>query len=400
MEEPQKIISYVTIPIQVAFNPNLTPTDKLMFWMIHSIDGKNHCWATNKYFASRLNISIRKVQSSITNLIKHRYIISNLNELKNSRVLQVTSTYLEEYKYLVYEYNKEEDDEKSHPGGMTFQPGGDEQKAIQINIIDNNNKPSFSKEKEDTSAKAESAESIFASCSKDVQNLFNYWNLLGEDTPIRKTRIANTKSFYNAIKNIKKALLSYSVEEISEAMDNYYFLLSDEHIKAINMSFAGNTVGLDEFFEFREYTRSRMLTDNPAHGIKSWFDECLNGKDYLIEKYVIRQKNEYPNTTAAIKKCWMESEYCTNKPTARDENNFALAARKLNEWLERNRNNYNIEDYFFDDPPKFVRIYMFPSIKYALNGADPKKVETTWLCTDAMFERRLHIYLSDKGLCI
>lgn len=394
MEEYKKQIEFVTLPVQVAFNKDLTPSDKMIFWIISSLDGEHHCWATNNYIAKSLNISVPTVSRGIANLIKHRYITVEIKD-NNSRIIQRTSTYLEEYKYLVHEYNREGNDK---PGVIKNDKPGLLDMITNKYIYDKDKNLSFAKTKESVPAKAEHAPYVFD--SEDVKSLFVYWNLLAEDGRLRKTKIADTKSFHNSIKGLKEALKKYTVEEIAEAMDCYDFLLSDDYIKSINMSFFGNTVGLDEFFGFREYTRNRMLPDNPAYGIKSWFDECLNGKEYLMEKYVIKEKNDCPYTTEAIRKEWMDSPFCVGKPTLRDENNFVIAAKKLNEWLEQNRNRYNIEQYYFDDPPRFVRDFMFPSLLASLNGADPKTVTTAWLCTDSMFARRVHLYLVQRGLVI
>ena len=68
-------ISYVILPGQIAFNPNLTRSDMFVFWLISLFDTtKKHCFASNAYMAKKLRLSEIQIKKSIARLKDQGYI--------------------------------------------------------------------------------------------------------------------------------------------------------------------------------------------------------------------------------------------------------------------------------------------------------------------------------------
>jgi hypothetical protein len=223
------------------------------------------------------------------------------------------------------------------------------------------------------------------------------WNDKYSDV-LPKHNVAKTKSFDATMQKIEIALTHYSLDQIDEAMDCYHTLLCMDDLK-LNPKIGSHRVGLGDFFGFGEYAKKAIRPNNVVYGIESWFDECLNGIEYLIGKYCIGGvEDEYPEVSAIIKKRWIESPYYIGSLTTWDKNNFKRAAIKLVTWLQKHENKYNLDSLYVDDPKKAVGKYLFPALNNDLGHRDPKMVTTNWLASDSMFERTLHLYLKKLGL--
>ena len=102
VEETEKIFcpKGIWIPIEVLFNPELTPLERELFCFIDSLDsGKNHCFASNQYLAKILSVTETKISLGVTKLIRLQYI--NLVSFDGrQRVLKINQKYLEKYQYI------------------------------------------------------------------------------------------------------------------------------------------------------------------------------------------------------------------------------------------------------------------------------------------------------------
>lgn len=100
---------YLTLPITIVINKNLSPLEKILLAHIHSLSkNKNkYCYATNNYLAKFHNVSPRTITKYISLLktksyIKIEYIKSELNTTKrkiyiaNKKVWNTSSGGIEE----------------------------------------------------------------------------------------------------------------------------------------------------------------------------------------------------------------------------------------------------------------------------------------------------------------
>lgn len=232
--------------------------------------------------------------------------------------------------------------------------------------------------------------------TKRAKEICLYWNENLSDR-LPKLKIADTKAFKSAMMKIEMACKKYSVEDIATAMEHYHTLLGEADT-ILNRALPSHRVSLANFFGFDDFTLKGLKPYNPVVGIKSWFDEALNGEDYLLDKYSKGISDEYPEVSAIIKKQWEKSQYHIGSLTANDKNNFVRASNALVHWLDKNEKKYRIDSMFIDYPQKFVIKYLFPALKDDLGERDPKMVRTNWIANDAFYERTLHLYLKKLGL--
>lgn len=70
---------YAIIPANVRYDKDLTPNAKLLYGEITALcNEKGYCWATNEYFAKLYNTSKTSISKWIGQLIKKKYIYSQL----------------------------------------------------------------------------------------------------------------------------------------------------------------------------------------------------------------------------------------------------------------------------------------------------------------------------------
>lgn len=231
---------------------------------------------------------------------------------------------------------------------------------------------------------------LFKPYSIKARQVCEYWN----ENFSPRLRIAKTKMFDATMQKIEIACSKYSLDEIACAFEDYNYILSLKETK-LNKSIDTHYVGLSGFFGFTDFQKGKIKSGSLLDGVVSWFDECLNGRDYLIQKYTYGVEDEYPEVSDIMKKQWMKSPFHIGTLTIWDNNNFRTAATKLVKWLEKNENKYNLDSLYIDYPGKAIVKYLFPAIRDALGERDPKIVTTLWLVN---FERNLHIYLKKLGL--
>jgi hypothetical protein len=75
MEEPKRHFKYITIPIEIFDNEELTPLEKFIFALVDVLDTPEEgCYASNAYIAQKCMCTERSVSSAISHLCKLGYI--------------------------------------------------------------------------------------------------------------------------------------------------------------------------------------------------------------------------------------------------------------------------------------------------------------------------------------
>ena len=83
----------VFIPKEIWLSSDLTPTEKLVWAEINSLDREFGCVADNPHFAKVLKLSERQVQDYIKRLKEKGFIEVTLNKAKHSRVIRIVGKY-------------------------------------------------------------------------------------------------------------------------------------------------------------------------------------------------------------------------------------------------------------------------------------------------------------------
>ena len=135
-EKQKQGITYIKIPGEVAFNKKLNQIDGFVFWIIESLDCTDkHCWVGNEFIAKKLNVSNQTISNSISKLKKHEYL-TQISFDGRKRILKINNNYHEKYRYLIEEYNAE--NENSLKGSLYAAYKESYKQPIKNLITDNN----------------------------------------------------------------------------------------------------------------------------------------------------------------------------------------------------------------------------------------------------------------------
>jgi hypothetical protein len=230
----------------------------------------------------------------------------------------------------------------------------------------------------------------------DAERLFDFWNNLGK--PLTR-HMQGTKIWYESIHLIAKQLRAQKTfDQIRATMKLYHKMLTEPENFILSANARFHKVGLNQFMEFTDYDRNQMRSDDIARKIISWFDECMQGEDYINKTYGRFEKDEYPAVTSVFKRLWEERGYNSDSGTPRGENNFRQASKALIEFLGRMGNKIHFVGMGENDNPAKVVKHVFNAIEMDLGGKDNIEVTTGWLCSRAMYQKRLPDYLKAQGL--
>jgi len=389
-------VNYVVIPGEVAFNPDLTYADMMVWWLIHLLDGKNNCFASNEYLAYKLKKTTQSISNSIARLKSLEYIDQiSFNPKTGVRILKVNKDCFEKYSHLIHEFN-------SAPYNFSYRG------SINKVIIDNkeNNKSnnlSFSKEKEketDVSSTPDSEDNfiprfidrkklkkaLYYSPNIDTraEKIILYWNSKGK--PLTVHAIKNSKVIKRINKLIKNKLRTYKMKDFIEAIDTYYEFITSPLVTVTKI------VSLDNFIEPDEYQRDAIYNAKKNIQIESWFYECLKGRDYLFNTYGKFVKDKYPEVTDRIKSTWKDRIGKINGDATYSENNFRRAANETVVFINSNKRKF-LMDRRELIPDRFVK-YVFDAV---FSGKNLNKVSPSWLAKDFVYENILPKYLINNG---
>lgn len=258
---------------------------------------------------------------------------------------------------------------------------------------------------------------------KDADEIFDYWNMLESPIPRHeKLKIDDdgicreTKTYSKAVSLILINLKLYTKEQIAEAMDRYHIMLLNPDEFIIHPKIVGHRVRIDQFFMFSRSDYDLMGEKNPAKKIPSWFSECIQGWDYLNQKYkrkapfnkpaasrfdnqpLVIIDDPDPNATARLKTLWKERGWANSRP--QDENSFRRGVAGLKEYITKNRRKiYGYGGGEHPDVTWSIVHFLIEAIEMDI-GDNENDIAITpgWLCSETMFNKRLPNYFKEHGM--
>lgn len=230
----------------------------------------------------------------------------------------------------------------------------------------------------------------------DVDLIFEHWGNLGP--PITKHR-KSTKTYHQARKLILKAFSRYSADQIQEAMNNYFKLLTDEECWVSvrsGQSELGYLVSIVDFFKFTKHLRRMMKIKKVEVGHNSWFMECVEKKyDELKNKYGDFIEIVDQPLVTAFRTQYKQKKKITRLNTA-EENKIRQAAIEFKKFINQKGRKLDLDYQERKNPEKAVK-YVFEAI-----GEDVQNkwriVTAGWLCSEKTYQVRLPQYLIKAGI--
>ena len=410
MENIQQInIAGFWIPAEVAFNPALAPIDKFLFSLIHILAVERPCDATNKTLSEILNVTPPTISMSVRNLKKYHYVILEYPNQKK-RIIRINFLYSEIYKNIRLLKTKKDVNEFLVQKNFAFLNNT----SNFLSIINNPISPkgdidSFNKKESKRFASKTARTPLktrkqiqkiknhdLKSYSRQEQEIFLFWGSLGKPFSVHKK---SQQPFIVAMKNIQKTLKTYSKQDIKRSIKTYHDLLISKDT-GIRLKSLGHLVNLNEFFGFKKVTKDYMKDGNIALQVKSWFQECLPGKDPFLkfQKTKFMQDN-YKPITKEIKRLWVQRALGGQKVIFKnqDENSFKRTSKRFVLWWQENSRHLDLPAHERRGPAPCVH-YLFDALEFMNNGY--KGVHPGWLYNDIMFDGNLPIYFQEQNISI
>jgi replicative superfamily II helicase len=135
-----------------------------------------------------------------------------------------------------------------------------------------------------------------------------------------------------------------------------------------------------------------------SNGIgKSHFLHYFENEPKTTRTPVMPLKEEHTKLTAAIKRKYVEIVLggVRTEFSVKDENHFKIAARRLVEFVKKNRDRFLSGSLNFRED---MAEYMIESITTTLNGTGINKVTPAWLSSNTQFNLRLPAFLHDRSV--
>ena len=129
--------------------------------------------------------------------------------------------------------------------------------------------------------------------SKEVESLYLHWN--SKQGLTTHSLDPNKTIFVSSVKYLVKHLNKYTVDQVKQAIDDYYLMLLDEDLIP-DINFQWSKTSLAGFFEgFNSYQTEAFSNQNCMGGVDSWFGECIKGIDHLKVKFgkPVKHKQDY-----------------------------------------------------------------------------------------------------------
>jgi hypothetical protein len=185
---------------------------------------------------------------------------------------------------------------------------------------------------------------------KTIDQIFCLWNSF-DSLPTHKTN-PKFKRYQQTIKCLSDAIERYSLQEVIDAIKNYGWITSQPYT-ILRSEYRPTIVPINEFFKFSAYSEQlRNKKHHPLRMIESWFDECLLGKEYLLRKYSVVKKDNYPNVTRMLIDDILKSPVFPMKKEEDllpiDKNSIIAASEKLYKFVDLRRRrlpSFEIEAY-------------------------------------------------------
>lgn len=378
-------VTYFSVPGEVKWNPELSPSDIDVFWLISLLDATEQgCFASNAYLAEWLGLSITRIEKSLSMLRTEGYI--ETEQKGGKRFIWIRDDYPARHRRHIIRINSPRQaiqaEGDTHPNGRHIYKELKEKKT------------SFG-----SLSPAASTDDLFSAYTQEAKALFEFWNAL---PGLPHTKVGDTGSFRSAMQAITNALSrGYKAKEIRSAMQDYHSLVTSDEETKIARGLNTALVGLPVFFKWSDFVYPKK--GNPLLGTDCWFEEAVKGKEYLNKTYGRYIEDEFPDITLKIRNAWTQSTYFNGGwPSIQDENNFRKCAFRLVQFVDSEGERYNFDSTEIRKPQKLVK-HIFGAI------ADDEKhtpvlPATSWLASKRMFEqslpqylRRIGLYLGSKG---
>jgi DNA-binding Lrp family transcriptional regulator len=391
MEGNNHLITGLWVPIEVFANKNLSPTDKFLFAIINSLDGNNHCTASNAYLASVMNLTERSIISSLRNLEDNKYvIIDGCNGRR--RTIRINPDYLKMYREVRNFFQVRPEKNFRHiikDNNKSFSNEKDKIIPSDEGMIPSPEKPSDSVSDTNT-AKTEE----HALINQDICDaIISYWNSKGlrkhrEGTKLYLRIISimsrlTTGKFHFTEEYAKYNKVKFKRKDFIKAIDQFALAAIDPNYEA------------QEGSSYKQYLRKMSLADfiwnENAKERKSLFLYYLeNDAKLLTDKFV---KDENPDLTQVI-----ADEFFSRQPNIDEsltpKKPFILAARRLKEFYKNNLSKMNHVIL-----PSMNRLGKL-LVEAVFENAKGKPVKASYLSSDITFGEILPLYLTNQNIML
>lgn len=266
----------VWIPAEVWLSDELTIYEKAVFAEIDSLDGENHCWASNEYLAEFCKMSVPTISRAISKLIQLGYI-EKLSFDGRQRVLavnknisQIRETYLTDKSeispsenLLLIENKKENNIKSTGAGALAKHPRNFTKETLRDDLESGKDIDEQKKEKKKTSE--------YDKCLVEIDNRY-------EDPDVYMSLVNHLEWSYNSKdpKRIKTAkIYSKRLDELDK--------LTGDKVKIVQQS-------IDKqwhcFYELQtsnnrrggETLKNDIVTTNVEEAQRLWDEAIKSGK--------------------------------------------------------------------------------------------------------------------------
>jgi len=386
---------------ELFMNDKLTKIDCLLFCLIEAHDGKDHCFAGNKYLANILDVSETTISLSIKKLIDEGYI-TQISFDGRKRVMEVNPDYKRTHSLLLsklkgrfkanLKYNNKEFINKNLKASSKEEARQTEvcNSATIKNFTTSSSKtfikrrtpapqplPEKKKDWSKLHPHQNKKEIIPLKASQDVDDILSYWN---DHYKLPLPKIG-TKSYNNCIKLTKVKLKKYTPDKIKEVISNFYIAATDTRYEPAKP---------DMKFKYQKMTLDRFIYQGFPTPY-SLFDKYLEPPKMIG----VPVEDLYPNITNKLISLYRE-EVLGKARTAlstKDINCFRRAAVMLKEFIKNNEDKFS--PYMSVDDYKMAR-YLFECIVKSTN--DESKILPHWFCAEHNINKTLPAYMYRQGI--
>lgn len=387
---------------ELFMNDKLTKIDCLLFCLIETHDGKDHCFAGNKYLANILDVSETTISLSIKKLIDEGYI-SQISFDGRKRVMEINPDYKKTHSLLLsklkgrfkanLKYNnkefinknlkassKEEARQTEVCNSATINNSSsfiNDQTFIKRRTIQQSlpeNKPDWSKLHPSTNKRKEI---IPLHATEDIEDILSYWN---DHYKLPLPKIG-TKSYNNCIKLTKAKLKKHTPDKIKEVISNFYIAATDTRYEPAKP---------DMKFKYQKMTLDRFIYQGFPTPY-SLFDKYLDPPKMIGTPV----EDLYPNITNKLISLYREGVLGKARTalSTKDINCFRRAAVMLKEFIKNNEDKFS--PYMSVDDYKMAR-YLFECIVKSTN--DESKILPHWFCAEHNINKTLPAYMYRQGI--
>lgn len=411
-------MTFISIPGEVAFNPELSSNDKFIWWVIRTLDvTEDHCFSSNEFIAHKTFLKERTVCSSIAKLIKLGYV-KKAGFDGRKRELIINSN-LSQFHHFIIEYNNmplKRKKKKNRKNSETDTQNVRTSINNTSNIVFNNK---IIKNKYGSGGTTTAPLKLIKRKNKDIAPEKSTADRIKEKSNTLQTKKTPTQEV-----KLNNKILPF-IEMWEEAggtkhrRDSKVFASAVGNLKRlVSRGTFFNDKG-DEFKEFadtkleigdwglalRNYTKARKPEYLPRK--KDWIKR-LSLANFIYQPYAsikspliyfikfnpqfIVQDNN-PILTKSLTEQF--AEWNPNyKPNGSDRNKFISASNKATTFFEEHKN--KIASHFHLTPHKIAQ-FILRAVKKDMEGSS-MLITPGFLCSDKTFDHRLPTYLKNQAV--